>query len=85
MVLFCHDDRGSGVRFPAVARNFSLLHRVQKGSAAHLVSYPMGTGGSFPGVKRPDREADHSPPSSAEQVCVALYFHFPNTSSWLGA
>jgi hypothetical protein len=29
-------------------------------------SYPMGTGGSFPGVKRPGREADHSPPSSAE-------------------
>jgi hypothetical protein len=26
----------------------------------------MDTGGSFPGVKRPGREADHSPPSSAE-------------------
>jgi hypothetical protein len=26
----------------------------------------MGTGISFPGVKRPGREADHSPPTSAE-------------------
>jgi hypothetical protein len=29
-------------------------------------SYPMRTGGSFAGVKRPGREADHSPPSNAE-------------------
>jgi hypothetical protein len=28
--------------------------------------YPMGTRGSFPGVKRPGREANHSPPSSDE-------------------
>jgi hypothetical protein len=26
----------------------------------------MGSGGSIPGVKRPEREADHSPPSSTE-------------------
>jgi hypothetical protein len=30
------------------------------------ISYPMGTGALFLGVKRPGREADHSPPSSAE-------------------
>jgi hypothetical protein len=32
-------------------------------------SYPIGTGGgggSFTGVKRPGREADHSPPPRAE-------------------
>jgi hypothetical protein len=30
-------------------------------------SYPMGTGsGDFPGVKRPGREAVHSPPSTVE-------------------
>jgi hypothetical protein len=28
-------------------------------SGAHPASYPKGTGGSFPGVKRPGREADH--------------------------
>jgi hypothetical protein len=35
-------------------------------------------------VKRPGREADHSPPSIAEvKECVELYLHSPNTSSWL--
>jgi hypothetical protein len=42
------DDRGSRVRFPARARNFSLHHRVQNGSGAHP-AYPMGTWGSFLG------------------------------------
>jgi len=37
------------------------------------------------GVKRPGREADHSPPSSAEvKECVELYLHSPNTPSWRG-
>jgi hypothetical protein len=43
------DDRGSRVRFPAGAENFSLHHRVQNGSEAHPASYPMGIRGSFPG------------------------------------
>jgi hypothetical protein len=34
------------------------------------------------GVKRPGREADHSPPSSAKvKEWVELYLHSPNTSS----
>jgi hypothetical protein len=38
------------------------------------------------GEKRPRREADHSPPSSAEvKECVELYLHSPNMSSWRGA
>jgi hypothetical protein len=38
-----------------------------------------------PGVKRPGREADHSPASSAEvKECVELYLHFSNRSSWRG-
>jgi hypothetical protein len=72
------DDRGSRVRFPAGGGNFSLHHRVQNVSGAHPASYPMGTRGSFPGVKRPEREADYSPPSSAEvKVCVEIYLHSP--------
>jgi hypothetical protein len=59
------DDQGSRVRFPAGAGNFYLHHRVQNGSGAHP-SYPMGTRDSFPVVKRPGGEADHSTPSSAE-------------------
>jgi hypothetical protein len=45
------DDRGSRVRFPAGAGNFSHHHRVQTGSGTHSASYPMGTRGSFPGGK----------------------------------
>jgi hypothetical protein len=37
-------------------------------------------------VKRPGREAVHSPPSSAEvKEWLALYLHSPNTPSWRGA
>jgi hypothetical protein len=45
------DNRGSRVRFPEEAGNSSLHHRVQAGSGTHPASYPMGTGGSFPGGK----------------------------------
>jgi hypothetical protein len=45
------DDRGSRVRLPAGAENFSLHHRVQNGYGAHPASYPMVTRGSFPGSK----------------------------------
>jgi hypothetical protein len=38
------------------AQEFSLLHVVQIGSGTHPVSYPMGTGGLFPGVKRPHHQ-----------------------------
>jgi hypothetical protein len=37
----------------------------------------MGTGGSFPGVKRPGREADHSPPTSAEVKKMWIYTPTP--------
>jgi hypothetical protein len=57
---------GFGTRFLAGARNFSLFYRIQTGFATHPVSYAMGSGVSFPEVKRPVHEADHSPPSSAE-------------------
>jgi hypothetical protein len=37
-------------------------------------------------VKLPGREADHSPPSSAEvKECAQLHLHSPNKPSWRGA
>jgi hypothetical protein len=45
------DDRDSRFRFPAVAGNFSIHHRIQNGSGAHPASYPMCTRGSFSGGK----------------------------------
>jgi hypothetical protein len=60
------DDRAIEVRSPTGA-DFSSSLCVHTGSEAHQASYPMGTGGSFPGGKaRLGRDADHSPPSSVE-------------------
>jgi hypothetical protein len=50
---------------------------VQTGSGVHPTSYKMGNGGSFPGVKRKGREADHSPPASAEVKKMWIYTSTP--------
>jgi len=52
------------VRFPT--GSFSPRLRVRTISRAYPASYPVGTMFSFPGVKRPDREADYSPASNAK-------------------
>jgi hypothetical protein len=57
----------SGVRSPKKKRSSNLS--VQTGSGVHLASCTMGTGGSFLGSEaRLGRDAEHSPPSSAEVV-----------------
>jgi hypothetical protein len=61
------DDRAIEVRSPAEAKDFSSSLCVHTGCEAHPASCTVGTGGPFPGGKaRPGRDADHSPPSSAE-------------------
>jgi hypothetical protein len=45
---------------------YFLLHKVEIGTTAYPVSYPVGTEGSFPVGKVAGPEADHSPPSSVE-------------------
>jgi hypothetical protein len=61
------DDRAIKVRSRTGEEDFSSSPCVQTGSGAHPVSYPLSSGGSFPGSKAwPGRDADHSPPSSAE-------------------
>jgi hypothetical protein len=63
------DDRAIGVRSPAGAKDVSSSLCVQTGSGVYPASCTMGTGGPFPGCKeRQGRDADHSPPSSAEVV-----------------
>jgi hypothetical protein len=60
-------DWTAGVPSPLEAEDFSSNFCVQTGSGVHPASYTVGTGGSFPGGKaRPGRDADRSPPSSAE-------------------
>jgi hypothetical protein len=60
-------DWTTGVRSLTETEDFSSSLCVQTGSGAHPASCPMGTGGPFlEGKARPGRDADHSPPSSAE-------------------
>jgi hypothetical protein len=47
-------------------------------------SYPMRTRGSSLGVERPGREADRSPPFSADAKMRAAITPLPNTPSWRG-
>jgi hypothetical protein len=80
------DDQKVGVRVPRYGQEFLLLHLVQTGSGVDPTSsYTMGTGGSFPGVKRPGREAEHSPPTSTEVKKTWIYTFTPHTPSWRSA
>jgi hypothetical protein len=80
------DDRGSRVRFPAEAVIF-LLTAASRTALGPTQPPIQGVPGALSlGVKRPEREADHSPVSSAEvKEWVELYLHFPNMPSWRGA
>jgi hypothetical protein len=75
----------AGVWFLAGERDVSLLHSIQTGSGFHPASYPVGTGGSFPGVKRPRLEADHSSSFSAEVNNGGAMTSLPHTSLWRDA
>jgi len=62
-IVYWLDDQ---IRFPKRPGVLSVCYRAQTRSGALPGSYPMDTGGYFPGVKWPGREADHSRASSAE-------------------
>jgi hypothetical protein len=65
------DDGAIEVQSPARTKNFSSNLYVQTAFGAHSVSCPIGTGGPFLGDKaRPERDAAHSPPYSAEVLNV---------------
>jgi hypothetical protein len=72
----------AGVRFPARATDFSLLHRVQTSSGAHPVPVQRVPGALSSGVKLPGHEADHSSPSSAEVKNRGSMPPLTHTSSW---
>jgi hypothetical protein len=52
--------------FSAEVGIYSLCHCVPTSSGAHPASYRMGMGALISGVKRPRREAGHSPSCNAE-------------------
>jgi hypothetical protein len=69
------------VQFLAV-QDFSLLHSIQINSVAYPTSCPMGIRGSFPRLKRQERDADHSPPCSAEVKKSGAIPSLPHMSCW---
>jgi hypothetical protein len=47
-------------------------------SGAHPASYPLGTGDSFPRIKRPGREANHLPATSVQVKKTWIYTSTPH-------
>jgi hypothetical protein len=68
------DDRGVGVRVPVGSRILSTKPPVQ-----------WVPGALSSGVKRPEREVDHSPPTSAKVKKMWIYISTPHTPSWRSA
>jgi hypothetical protein len=72
------DDRGVGVRVPVRSRIFSSPYRPDRlWDPPRLLSNGYGGGVLSPGVKRQGREADHSPPASAEVKKMWIYTATP--------
>jgi hypothetical protein len=67
-----------GGSIPVRGWEFFPHHCVQTASGAHPASYPMGTRDLYLGVKRPGREADHSPSSIAEVKNAWSYTSAPS-------
>jgi hypothetical protein len=72
------DDQGVGFRVSVGSRIFCSPRR-----PPNLLT--CGYGGSFPGVKRPRREADHSPPTDVEVNKMWIYTSIPHPPSWRSA
>jgi len=58
--------RSSRIQFLTVAGNFSLHYHVQTGLGPTQPPIQWVPGALSPRIKRPGREANYSPPSSAE-------------------
>jgi hypothetical protein len=66
--------------------NFSSVKDVETVFGARPSCCPVDTGGLCPVLKRQGREADHSPPTSAEVKIKRGSIHpLPHTSSWRSA
>jgi hypothetical protein len=72
------------VRFSAV-KVPSLLHSVQTDSGPTQLPIQWLAGVLSVGVKLQEREADHSPPCSAEVKNGGVIFPLPHMSSWHSA
>jgi hypothetical protein len=62
------DDRGVGIRVPGGVKDFNFSTSSRPA---------LGLNQWVPGVKRPESEADHSPPGSAEVKKTWIYTSIP--------
>jgi hypothetical protein len=71
-------------RSPGRVKNFlfSTSSRLAPRSIQPIQWVP---GALSPGIKRPGREADHSPPDSTEVKKMWIYTSIPHTPSWRSA
>jgi hypothetical protein len=71
------DERGVGVRVPVGSRIFlfSTSHRPALGPTQSAIQWVPGA--LSPGLKRPGREADHSPPTNPEVKKMWIYTYTP--------
>jgi hypothetical protein len=58
-------------------QDLSPLHVVQTGSGDHPIPIQRVLGAFSPGIKRPGRDADHLPPTSAEVINTWIYTSTP--------
>jgi hypothetical protein len=75
----------AGVLFPAGARDFSLFKASRPALGPTQPPMQWVPGVLSPGAKRPGREADCSPPSTADVKNGGAIPALLNTSSWHGA
>jgi hypothetical protein len=68
-------DRGVGVRVPVGSRFFSSPKRPDRRSTQPPIQWVPGA--LSPGVKQPEREVDHSPPTSTEVKKMWIYTSTP--------
>jgi hypothetical protein len=78
-------DRGVGVPSPGKVKNilFSKWSSLALGSTPPPIQWIPGALSQM--VKRPGREADHSPPASAEVKKMWIYTSTPHTPLWRSA
>jgi hypothetical protein len=79
------DSQGVGVRVPVGGKNFhfSMSSRLALGPTQPPIQWVSGD--LSPWIRRLGREADHSPPTSAEVKEIWSMHPLPHTSLWLSA
>jgi hypothetical protein len=69
----------TGYRLDGLGVGVRVSIGLQTGSGAYPASYPVGTDALSSRVNRPERDADHSPPTGAGVKKTWIYTSTPHT------